>query len=137
MIKKTLFVSLLLVGAVACKKEGCTDPAATNYSEEADKDDGSCTYPEEDNSYSVPTTYSFTDGNGNSTVSYPGQTDRLNQLSEMVTLMKSGTSTVVDAQDLKDMFENAGGNGGGNFSFSSGKQLKNKCFQTNITMFEN
>jgi hypothetical protein len=28
----------------ACKKKGCTDPAATNYSAEAEKDDGTCTY---------------------------------------------------------------------------------------------
>lgn len=137
MIKKTLLISLLLVGAVACKKEGCTDPTATNYSEEADKDDGSCTYPEEDDSYSIPTTYSFTDGNGNSTVSYSGQTDRLNQLREMVTLMKSGNSTTVSAQDLKDMFANTGGNGNGNFSFTSSKQLENKTFTADVSMFEN
>jgi hypothetical protein len=28
----------------ACKKKGCTDPTATNYDTEAEKDDGSCTY---------------------------------------------------------------------------------------------
>ncbi|UKN02676.1 hypothetical protein K6119_04005 [Paracrocinitomix mangrovi] len=28
----------------SCKKEGCTDPEATNYSEEAKKDDGSCQF---------------------------------------------------------------------------------------------
>ena len=50
--------------------------------------------------------------------------------------MKSGTSTVISAQDLKDMFANTGGNGGGNFSFSSTKQLKNKCFIADVPMFE-
>ncbi len=38
-----LIVTLLLV-IVSCKKEGCTDSAASNYNEEAKKDDGSCTY---------------------------------------------------------------------------------------------
>lgn len=32
------------LGVTSCKKEGCTDPTATNYNEEAKKDDGSCTY---------------------------------------------------------------------------------------------
>ena len=37
-----------LIGATtltSCKKEGCTDPNANNYSVDADKDDGTCTYP--------------------------------------------------------------------------------------------
>ncbi len=34
----------LSLGMVSCKKEGCTDPTAENYSEEAKKDDGSCTF---------------------------------------------------------------------------------------------
>jgi outer membrane lipoprotein SlyB len=34
-------VALSLTG---CKKEGCTDMFATNYSDAAKKDDGSCTY---------------------------------------------------------------------------------------------
>lgn len=36
----------LFVGAttISCKKEGCTDPSAVNYDPEADKDDGSCVY---------------------------------------------------------------------------------------------
>lgn len=42
-----LLTASLTMTAVSCKKEGCTDPTATNYSEEADKDDGSCTYPDE------------------------------------------------------------------------------------------
>lgn len=31
-----------MASLTACKKEGCTDPTAVNYSEEAKKDDGSC-----------------------------------------------------------------------------------------------
>ncbi len=39
---------ILFVGfSFACKKKGCTDETATNYSEEAEKDDGTCTYSEE------------------------------------------------------------------------------------------
>ena len=40
-----LFFSFILLLAVySCKKEGCTDPAAINYDDEAKKDDGSCEY---------------------------------------------------------------------------------------------
>lgn len=118
----------------ACKKEGCTDEAASNYSEEAKKDDGSCVYI--DNSPVAPTSYEFTDENGNSTVSYGGQQDRLAQLSEMVTMMKDGVNGPVDAQALQDMFANTGDNGNGNFTFSSSKQLKNKCFANDVAFFE-
>jgi hypothetical protein len=44
-LKKIL--PLLVVGTLAlasCKKEGCIDPAAINYNDEAKKDDGSCEY---------------------------------------------------------------------------------------------
>ena len=42
-----VFAASLAVTTVSCKKKGCTDPTATNYSEEAKKDDGSCEYEEE------------------------------------------------------------------------------------------
>lgn len=132
---RTLFlIGLLALTFSSCKKEGCTDPTAANYNENAKKDDGSCTYVFPP--YIVPTTYSFTDGSGNSTVDYSGQTARLDQLSEMVLLMKTGVSTTLDAQALKDMFANTNGNGNGNFSFTSTKQLKDKCFLADQALFE-
>ena len=38
-----MFFGLVFVG---CEKEGCTDPGATNYNPAADKEDGSCEFPE-------------------------------------------------------------------------------------------
>ncbi|NRA13307.1 MAG: DUF4856 domain-containing protein [Crocinitomicaceae bacterium] len=129
-------VIVIAIGSIAfvsCKKKGCTDPLATNYNSEAQKDDGNCTYGP---SYTIPSTFSFTDESGNSTVSFSGQTERLDQLSEMVTLMKTGNATTLDAQILKDMFANTNGDGNGNFTFTSTKQLKNKCFTIDQPLFE-
>lgn len=125
-------LSILLIGSLAftaCKKKGCTDEDALNYSTEAEKDDGSCEF------LIVPTTYSFTDASGNNTVSYSGQTDRLDQLEEMTIYMKTGNATTISASDLMDMFYNVGDNGGGNFTFSSTKQLANKCFSTDSAQY--
>lgn len=132
-IKIFVVAFLALTSITSCKKKGCTDPEAYNYSEDAKKDDGSCSY---DAPYTIPTTYLFNDASGNNTVNYSGQTERLNQLREMVVLMKSATTTAISADDLKAMFANTGGDGNGNFSFSSTKQLKDKCFPVDQTLFE-
>jgi hypothetical protein len=39
-----LLLSVAAVFTTSCKKKGCTNPEAINYSEEAEKDDGSCSY---------------------------------------------------------------------------------------------
>ncbi|MBD3636235.1 MAG: hypothetical protein HUJ25_02745 [Crocinitomicaceae bacterium] len=44
-MKKTLIlIAATTLVLTACKKKGCMDPLATNYSTEAEKDDGSCVY---------------------------------------------------------------------------------------------
>jgi len=101
----TLLLAICLVLFSCKKEEGCADSTAINFNIEAEVDDGSCVY---DQTLSVPSTYSFTDGNGNSTVSFNGQAQRLEMLSEMVVLMKTAnTSGVsVDTQMLLDMYAN-------------------------------
>ena len=89
------------------------------------------------NTVNTPETYEFT-RNGMSSVSYTGQTDRLNQLEELKSVLVSADNgALLSAQTLKDMFSNEGNNGNGNFSFSTSKQLKNKTFDLEKTYFEN
>ena len=42
------FVFVFLTTISSCRKKGCTDPISLAYDIEARKDDGSCTYPEND-----------------------------------------------------------------------------------------
>lgn len=44
LILLALSLSVASVFTTSCKKRGCTDPEAINYSEEAEKDDGSCSF---------------------------------------------------------------------------------------------
>tara|TARA_B100000809_G_scaffold215432_1_gene220644 strand:+ start:293 stop:1510 length:1218 start_codon:yes stop_codon:yes gene_type:complete len=129
---KLLKTTLVLIGATAlittsCKKKGCMDPLAQNYSAEAEKEDkkDACTYE-----ISTPATYTFT-RNGNSTVSFGGQTTRMEMLSEMVTYMKTANTagSSITETILKNMYANSGytwADALGLGMTGSTKQLKNK-----------
>jgi hypothetical protein len=63
-MKKLVILSIAIIATfAACKKEqGCTDSTATNYSEKAEEDDGSCTFVTTDTSTGATTeaaTYYF------------------------------------------------------------------------------
>lgn len=69
----------------------------------------------------LPSTYNFDN------VDYGGQTERLNQATELINLVKTANTGVkLDENTLLDMFNNVNGNGNGNFTFSSTKQLFDK-----------
>ncbi|MGB1316592.1 MAG: DUF4856 domain-containing protein [Flavobacteriales bacterium] len=95
----------------------------------------SCNTDKGEDNLDVPATYSFT-RNGSSTVSHSGQTQRLDMLALMTSYMKSSNtvgSPALDAQALKDMFANE------NDPFSGQtytKNLKSKCFTSDVSMFE-
>ena len=87
------------------------------------------------NNVITPATYAFTDANGNSTVAFNGQAQRLEMLSEMVSLMKSTNTsgTAINGQTLKNMYANNGItwiDGPGLGMTGSSKQLKNKTAAT-------
>jgi hypothetical protein len=84
----------------------------------------------------VPETYTF-EREGATSVNYSGQTERLEQLKQIKTKMNAGNAgTELSGQDLLDMFANTGGDGNGNFSFTSTKQIKDKTFAADQSYFE-
>ncbi|TNF26379.1 MAG: DUF4856 domain-containing protein [Bacteroidetes bacterium] len=95
----------------------------------------SCNQDDDDDVLEVPSTYEFT-RDGQSTVDYSGQTDRLNMLSLISTYMKTSNTVgaaALDAQVLKDMFANQ------NDPFTGAtftKDLRSKCFQPDVALYE-
>lgn len=47
-LKIMTLAGVLALSLASCKKKGCTDPTANNYNSEAKKDDGSCTFDDND-----------------------------------------------------------------------------------------
>ncbi|MEO0404632.1 MAG: DUF4856 domain-containing protein [Bacteroidota bacterium] len=84
-------------------------------------------------------TYCFV-RNGENTVSFGGQTTRLNQLGELTTYMKTANNGAsVSAAQMKEMFSNADGTGSSFFSDDANdpsKQLKSKCFIGVVDQYE-
>lgn len=86
----------------------------------------------------IPSTYNF-ERNGATSVSYSGQTDRLNMLREMVSYIKGGVTnaTAIDATVLKNMYANINSPFTDANLNASTKQLKDKTFIGQSMMFEN
>lgn len=71
-------------------------------------------------------------------VDFSGQTTRLNQLSELILYVNTSNDSGVglDILVMREMFENTDNDGGGNFTFSATKQLKNKCFSPDQSLID-
>ena len=124
LFNKFLFASVLALAVSSCSKKGCMDPTAANYDSAAEKDDGKCDY-----TYDVPSEYVFTDGDGNNTVSYSGQTARMDMLSEMVSNLKTANndaSVTLSTSDLLAMYDNSYTGWSDTSLVGNGKQLKSK-----------
>ncbi len=83
------------------------------------------------NSYTVPTTYNF------SNVDYSGQTIRLTMLDSISSYMKKADKgELLDGNVLKAMYSNTGNPFGVALLDESGKQLKNKTFSLDQSYFD-
>lgn len=90
---------------------------------------------EEDNlssTYEVPSSYSFDN------VNYSGQTQRIKMLDELILEVRKGNNdgVVVNANRLKEMFSNINNPFADSTLNTSGKQIKDKTFLSERTLFE-
>lgn len=86
------------------------------------------------NELEVPSTYVF-ERNGSSSVSYTGQTNRMDMLAQLTNLMKTANTlgnAPLDAQQLLNMFRNENNP----FPQSYEQKLSDKCFPNDVAMFE-
>ena len=104
---------------------------ALNYDANAEKNEN-CEYDTATVvNYTVPSTYTFTDAAGNNTVSYGGQTSRMDMLSEMVTYLKTANGSnpspaTLNASTLLSMYDNSYTSWADTNLIDNGKKLKNK-----------
>ena len=85
---------------------------------------------------SVPSTYSFT-RNDESTVSFSGQTDRLNMLSEIKAYLGNGDAgQALEAAKLNNMFSNENDAFANSDLNASSKQLEDKTFLADVTFYK-
>lgn len=117
---KAIYVSILSTALflVGCKKETVeAEPTPI---------------PDPAPSYTVPTSYSFTN------VNYTGQTQRLDMMVEMKTYMNTGNTkgTVLLSQKLKDMYQNTNSAFATATLNTSGKDIKSKVFSLDKEIFE-
>lgn len=91
-----------------------------------------CKEKEEDDGYTVPSTYNFEN------VSYSGQTDRLDMLKALTSYVKTGhtENTSLDAQTMKDMYANENNAFSDADLNSSSRNLKKKTYDVNQTEIE-
>lgn len=132
---KNWMILMIAIGILSCKKKGCTDERATNFTADAKKNDGTCIYPPIDSSSKpivVPTTYSFL-RDGKSTVNFEGQTQRMDMLSEWLEYIKKANTpgTALSSDKMKDYFANTNSPFANAFLNSIDKRLKDKVVVDN------
>jgi len=98
-VSSLVLASTILI-TVGCSKDEEVIPVAVTPA-------ASVTTP----AYTVPTTYAFVDAANVTTVNFNGQQQRLEMLTEMVTVMKTGNTVgmTVSSSTLKDMYKNGNG----------------------------
>ena len=129
-MKKSIFLlalTFLFIGQYSCKR-GCTDPRSFNYDETAERDNGKCLT----RNYDGFSTYDF------SNVDYADQTSRLDMLDELVDYMSSANTVGVtlSINTLLDYFANSNSPYTDASLNTSGVQLKDQCFSTDIFLIE-
>jgi hypothetical protein len=109
MMKTKLGMMMLAAGMVmlapSCKKEGCTDPAATNYNPDIKEknDDGSCIYPEP-----TPTTKSIVDVSGSIYGNRTWDADTIYRLNSFVRVEDGAILTIEAGTVIFGDFETKG-----------------------------
>lgn len=90
-----LVIAGLALTTTSCKKEGCTDPNAINYSDSAKKDDGSCKYASSNNDDGV--VYITENISENTTWT----SDKVHILSTRVAVLSGATLTIEPGTIIK------------------------------------